>query len=108
MGNTGIEISSLCLGTMTFGSGADEKTSVAIFRRCREAGINFFDCADVYAGGGSEEILGELIQDCREEIVLITKFYGGAGDDINARGANRYHIRQAIEDSLHCLQTTAI
>jgi aryl-alcohol dehydrogenase-like predicted oxidoreductase len=105
LGNTGIKVSSLCMGTMTFGSEADEKTSAEIFSRCREAGINFFDCANVYAGGRSEEILGELIADCRDEIVLTSKFYGGVGEDINARGASRYHIRQAIEASLRRLKT---
>ena len=108
LGNTGVKVSSLCFGTMTFGSGADQKTSRAIFHRCLDAGINFFDCANVYAGGHSEEILGDLIADYRDEIVLTTKFYGGVGEDINARGASRYHIRQAVEDSLHRLNTDRI
>jgi aryl-alcohol dehydrogenase-like predicted oxidoreductase len=93
---------------MTFGWGADLKTSAAIFHRCQEAGINFFDCANVYAGGRSEEILGALIADCRDEIVLTTKFYGGMGEGINARGASRYHIRQAVEASLRRLSTDHI
>jgi aryl-alcohol dehydrogenase-like predicted oxidoreductase len=108
LGNTGVKVSPLCLGTMTFGWGADQKTSSAIFHRCLEAGINFFDCANVYAGGRSEEILGALIADCRDEIVLTTKFYGGMGEDINARGASRYHIRQAVEASLRRLSTNRI
>jgi aryl-alcohol dehydrogenase-like predicted oxidoreductase len=108
LGNTGVKVSPLCFGTMTFGWGADQKTSQAIFQRCRDAGINFFDCANVYAGGRSEEILGDLIADCRDEIVLTTKFYGGVGEDINARGASRYHIRQAVEDSLRRLNTDRI
>ncbi len=108
LGNTGVKVSSLCFGTMTFGWGADQKTSSAIFHRCLEAGINFFDCANVYAGGRSEEILGALIADCRDEIVLTTKFYGGAGEDINARGASRYHMRQAVEASLRRLNTDRI
>jgi aryl-alcohol dehydrogenase-like predicted oxidoreductase len=108
LGNTGVNVSPLCFGTMTFGWGADQETSQAIFQRCRDAGINFFDCANVYAGGRSEEILGELIADCRDEIVLTTKFYGGVGEDINARGASRYHIRQAVEDSLRRLNTDRI
>ena len=108
LGNTGVKVSSLCLGTMTFGNGAGQKTSAAIFHRCREAGINFFDCANVYAGGHSEEILGSLIADCRDEIVLTTKFYGVTGEDVNARGASRYHIRQAVEASLRRLNTDRI
>jgi aryl-alcohol dehydrogenase-like predicted oxidoreductase len=108
LGDTGVKVSSLCLGTMTFGNGADQKTSAAIFHRCLEVGINFFDCADVYAGGQSEEILGALIADCRDEIVLTTKFYGVTGEDVNARGASRYHIRQAVEASLRRLNTDCI
>ena len=108
LGNTGVKVSSLCLGTMTFGWQADRPTSAAIFQRCREVGINFFDCANVYAGGRSEEILGELIAHCRDEIVLTTKFYGGTGEDVNARGASRYHMRQAVEASLRRLNTDRI
>ena len=108
LGNTGVRVSPLCFGTMTFGWGADQKTSSAIFHRCLEAGINFFDCANVYAGGRSEEILGALIADCRDEIVLTTKFFGGVGEDINARGASRYHMRQAVETSLRRLNTDRI
>jgi len=61
LGNTGVKVSSLCMGTMTFGQAADQKTSPAIFHRCQKVGINFFDCANGYASGRSEEILGSLI-----------------------------------------------
>ena len=105
LGNTGINVSQLCMGTMTFGREADEQTSAEIFKRCRDVGINFFDCANVYAGGKSEEILGKLIHEDRNEIVLTSKFYFKAGEDINAQGASRFHIRQAIEASLKRLQT---
>jgi aryl-alcohol dehydrogenase-like predicted oxidoreductase len=108
LGSTGVKVSSLCFGTMTFGWGADQDTSAKIFHRCREAGINFFDCANVYAGGRSEEILGALISDCRDEIVLTTKFYGSTGEDINARGASRYHLNQAVEASLRRLNSDRI
>ncbi len=108
LGNTGVKVSSLCFGTMTFGGQADQKTSAAMFHRCLDVGINFFDCANVYAGGSSEKILGSLIADCRDEIVLTTKFYDKAGEDINARGASRYHIRQAVEASLRQLNTDRI
>ncbi len=108
LGNTGVNVSSLCFGTMTFGWQADQKTSAALFHRCRDAGINFFDCANVYAGGRSEEILGSLIADCRDEVVLTTKFFGSVGEDVNARGASRYHIRQAVEASLRRLNTDRI
>jgi aryl-alcohol dehydrogenase-like predicted oxidoreductase len=108
LGNTGVKVSSLCLGTMTFGQVADQKTSAAIFHRCQEAGINFFDCANGYASGRSEEILGALIADCRDEVVITSKFWFPTGEDVNARGASRYHIRQAIEASLRRLNTDRI
>ena len=70
LGRTGVKVSSLCFGTMSFGDIADEAESGCMFSRCRELGVNFFDCANVYAGGRSEEILGDLIAGCRDEIVL--------------------------------------
>jgi len=90
---------------MSFGDVADEETSAAMFHRCREAGINVFDCADVYAGGRSEEILGKLIADCRDEIVLTSKVHFPTGDDVNARGLSRRHIMLAVETSLRRLGT---
>ena len=62
LGRTGVKVSQLCFGTMTFGNEADESVSAAIYKRCRDAGINFFDCANTYVGGRSEEILGKLIK----------------------------------------------
>src|SRR5262245_22274311 len=105
LGNTGIKVSALCFGVMSFGGDADEPTSAAMFERCREAGINFFDCANVYAGGRSEEILGRLIRPCRDEVIVTSKVYGTTGPDINARGASRRHIRAAVEASLRRLNT---
>ncbi len=108
LGDTGVKVSPLCMGTMTFGNPADPDTSAALFRRCREAGINVFDCADVYANGRSEEILGDLVADCRDEVVLTTKAYFPTGDDPNARGASRYHLVRAVENSLRRLGTDRI
>jgi aryl-alcohol dehydrogenase-like predicted oxidoreductase len=108
LGNTGVQVSSLCFGTMSFGGDADESTSGAMFHRCREAGINFFDCANVYQGGRSEEILGQLISSCRDEVVITSKAYFKTGDDINAQGASRRHLRLAVEDSLRRLNTEYI
>jgi aryl-alcohol dehydrogenase-like predicted oxidoreductase len=79
-----------------------------MFERCREAGINFFDCANVYAGGRSEEILGRLIRPCRDEVIVTSKVYGATGPDVNARGASRRHIRAAVEASLRRLNTDYI
>jgi aryl-alcohol dehydrogenase-like predicted oxidoreductase len=108
LGNTGVKVSSLCFGVMSFGGDADEPTSAAMFERCRAAGINFFDCANVYAGGRSEEILGRLIAQCRDELVITSKVYGSTGPDINARGGSRRHLRAAIEASLRRLNTDYI
>lgn len=108
LGATGVKVSTLCFGTMSFGGDADAATAAAMFHRCREAGINFFDCADVYAGGRSEEILGKLVAACRADVVLGTKFAGATGPDHNARGASRRHIRTAVEASLRRLGTDYI
>lgn len=108
LGNTGIKVSRLSLGTMTFGGDADEKTSRGMFRLCRDKGINFFDCANVYQAGRAEEILGDLIQDCREDVLIASKVYFPAGKDVNARGASRFHIMNAVEASLKRLKTDRI
>ncbi|HEY2922736.1 MAG TPA: aldo/keto reductase, partial [Candidatus Binatia bacterium] len=108
LGNTGINVSALCFGVMSFGGDADEQTSAAMFHRCRDVGINFFDCADVYAQGRSEEILGRLIAPCRDEVIITSKVFGATGPDINARGASRRHIRSAVEASLKRLNTDYI
>ena len=108
LGRTGVKVSPLCFGTMSFGDIADAAESARMFNRCREVGINFFDCANVYAGGRSEEILGDLIADCRDDIVLTTKVVSGAGPDINQGGASRRHIQIAVEDSLRRLKTDRI
>ena len=108
LGKTGVRVSPLCLGTMTFGKEADEAASGEIFRTCREAGINFFDCADMYQAGRAEEILGRLVKDCRDEVVLTTKGFFPTGPGPNAQGASRLHLREAVEASLRRLQTDRI
>jgi aryl-alcohol dehydrogenase-like predicted oxidoreductase len=108
VGKTGIQVSNLCFGTMSFGGNADEETSKAMFKRCREAGINFFDTANVYSGGRAEEILGSCLADCRDEMVLATKVYYPMGTDINAKGLSRRHIMLEVENSLRRLKTDRI
>ncbi len=108
LGRTGVKVSELCFGTMSFGGDADEKTSAAMYFRCREKGVNFFDCADLYGQGRSEEILGGLIKSHRPEVVITSKVYFASGPDVNASGSNRKHIRQAVETSLRRLQTDYI
>ena len=108
LGKTGVKVSSLCFGTMSFGGDADEAESGAMFRACREAGVNFFDCANLYGGGRSEEILGRLIKDCREEMVITSKAYFATSKDVNAMGASRRHLLYAVEASLRRLATDRI
>lgn len=105
LGRTGIQVSRLCLGTMSFGGAADEETSAAMFRRCRELGVNFFDTANVYNGGRSEEILGRLIESCRDEVVLTSKVCLPVGTGANDRGLSRRHILLEVEKSLKRLNT---
>ncbi len=105
LGGTGVKVSRLALGCMSFGGDADERTSAALFARAREAGVNLFDTADVYSAGRSEEILGRLIGGCRDEVVLASKAYFPMGADANARGSSRYHLVRAVEASLRRLAT---
>jgi len=108
LGKTGLKVSPLCFGTMSFAGDADEKTSGDMFHYCRDQGINFFDCANVYQAGRAEEVLGSLIQNCRKEVVITSKAYFPTGKDINAAGASRKHILDAVEDSLRRLNTDYI
>jgi aryl-alcohol dehydrogenase-like predicted oxidoreductase len=108
LGNTGVQVSQLCFGTMSFGGDADEAAAAKMFRACREAGINYFDTADQYNKGRSEEILGELIGGERDELVIATKCYNPVGRDINARGGSRRHIVRAAEASLKRLRTDRV
>ena len=108
LGRTGISVSELCFGTMSFGGDADEATSAAMYKAVRDAGVNFFDCANEYNKGRSEEILGRLAKDHRDDLVLTTKCFNATGPDVNARGANRRHVVKAVEASLRRLQTDRI
>ncbi len=112
MGKTGLLVARVCLGTMTFGAkdwGCDEKTSRVIIHRYLEAGGNFIDTADIYAGGVSEEIIGEALKERkRDEIVLATKCFFRTGKSPNAKGLSRKHILEACEASLRRLKTDYI
>ena len=108
LSNTGVKVSRLGFGTMTFGTDADEATSKKLFNRCRDAGINFFDCSDVYGKGKAEEILGRLISDCRNDLIITTKVFFQTRDDMNAVGASRRHIMESVESSLRQLGTDRI
>lgn len=103
LGQTGVQVSQLCFGTMSFGDDADEETAARMYGAARDAGINFFDTADTYNAGESERILGRLVRGHREELVIATKCYNPQGDDVNARGASRRHVTRAVEASLERL-----
>jgi aryl-alcohol dehydrogenase (NADP+) len=113
LGRTGLKVSRICLGTMTYGSPdwrdwvLEEKASRPFFKRALEAGINFFDTADMYSVGVSEEIVGRALKDfagSREAIVVATKVYGAMGPSPNQAGLSRKHILHAIDNSLRRLQ----
>ena len=113
LGRSGLRVSELCLGTMTFGDawgwGADKDASRAQYEAYREAGGNFIDTANFYTGGQSESILGELMQGHREQVVLATKFtlFQRQGDP-NSAGNGRKSMMDAVHDSLKRLKTDYI
>lgn len=111
LGRTGLSVSRLCLGTMTFGLQSDEPTSVAILDRAANAGVTFIDTANVYPIGGSletvgrtEEIVGRWLRGRRERFIVATKCFGRMGPDRWNQGNSRKHILDAIEGSLRRLQ----
>jgi aryl-alcohol dehydrogenase-like predicted oxidoreductase len=113
LGTSGLRVSRLCLGCMTYGSSRwrpwvlDEEASLPFYRRAWEAGINFFDTADMYSAGASEEVLGRALRTLsipREQVVIATKVFYKTGPTDNERGLSRKHIRHAIDTSLRRLQ----
>ncbi len=108
LGKTGVKVSRVALGTMSFGGDADEATAGAIWRAARDAGVNLIDCADVYNDGRSEEITGRLMKGERDQLVLATKAYFPTGKSFNDRGSSRYHLVRAVEASLRRLATDRI
>ncbi len=108
LGRTGVQVSELCFGTMSFGGDADEATSASMYKACRDAGINFFDSADQYSKGKSEEILGRLMKGHRDDLVITTKCFNPISEDVNARGTSRRHVIRAVEASLKRLQTDRV
>ena len=111
LGRSGLKVTRICLGMMTYGSSQwrkwvlDEEQARPFVQRALEMGINFFDTADIYSNGRSEEILGRAIRDFsrREEVVIATKVFMPMGEGPNQRGLSRVHILQAIDDSLRRL-----
>lgn len=115
LGHTGLKVSEVCLGTMTFGHQCDERTSFAIMDRAAEAGVYFFDTADAYpvpptpeTAGRTEEIIGAWLEGRRHKFVLATKCRLRVGHGPNDEGLSRRHILRAVEDSLRRLRTDHI
>jgi 1-deoxyxylulose-5-phosphate synthase len=114
LGAAGLKVSRICLGTMTYGSSRwrpwvlDEDASRPLIKQALEAGINFFDTADMYSSGASEEVLGRALKDFgpgREKVIIATKVFYPMGDGPNDRGLSRKHIMAAIDASLRRLGT---
>jgi aryl-alcohol dehydrogenase-like predicted oxidoreductase len=113
LGNTGLKVSRICLGTMTYGTSKwrdwvlDEDESRPFFQRALDHGINFFDTADMYSLGVSEEVTGRALRDFtrREDVVIATKVFWPIKDGPNHRGLSRVHIIRSIDDSLRRLGT---
>src|SRR5512142_376869 len=108
LGKTGVKVSRVALGAMSFGGDSDDAAAARIWHAARDAGVNFIDTADVYNEGRSEEIVGRLMRGERDEIVLATKAYFPTGKGPNARGTSRYHLVRAVEASLRRLATDRI
>lgn len=113
LGNSGLKVSRLCLGMMTYGSSSwhkwvlDEEQALPFVKRALQAGINFFDTADVYSFGASEEVLGNTLRTCgvkRENVVIATKVFNAMSEDVNDRGLSRKHILDSIDRSLRRLK----
>jgi aryl-alcohol dehydrogenase-like predicted oxidoreductase len=105
LGKSGIRVTSLCLGTMTFGNESDEDTSRQLVETYLDAGGNFIDTADVYTRGVSEEFLGRALKGRRDHVVLATKGRMQMSDDPNDQGASRRHLTKAVDASLRRLGT---
>ena len=112
LGNTGLQVSVLCLGTMTFGSQCDQNTSFGILNKAADAGINFIDTADVYpippdesTWGATEAIIGDWLKHKRHEFIVASKCRQKVGKNINDEGLSRRHIFHAVESSLRRLKT---
>ena len=109
LGKAGVQVSRICLGCMSFGNASEWMIEIdrarPIVKRALDLGVNFFDTANVYSKGRSEEIMGELLRDRRDEVIIATKVYGEMGDKPNQSGLSRLHVMKQIDGSLKRLQT---
>ncbi|MFZ0215606.1 MAG: aldo/keto reductase, partial [Candidatus Dormiibacterota bacterium] len=113
LGGSGLQVSALTMGTMTFGGAGRHRAmgqvqveeATAMVDACLEAGINFFDTADVYSEGRSEEVLGKALGKRRQDVLVATKVQSPMGEGPNARGQSRHHLIEGCEASLRRLGT---
>ncbi|MHB1908498.1 MAG: aldo/keto reductase [Nitrososphaerales archaeon] len=112
LGSTGLKVSKICLGTMSFGNSAEWMVEIdkakPIVQRALDLGINFFDTANVYSLGRSEEIVGELLKEVRDDVVIATKVRAKIGEGVNDYGLSRFHIMREADRSLKRLKTDRI
>jgi aryl-alcohol dehydrogenase (NADP+) len=97
LGNAGVKVSRLCLGTMMFGGATNERDSIEIIHRAMDDGINFIDAANVYNDGEAESILGKAVSGRRDRVVIATKVFGARGDGPNDQGNGRIHIFNEVK-----------
>ncbi|MGC8949023.1 MAG: aldo/keto reductase [Thermoprotei archaeon] len=112
LGKSGLKVSRICLGAMSFGNTApwmiEKEDAIKVINKAWDLGINFFDTANVYSRGRSEEILGEALKGRRDDAIIATKVYGKMGNGPNDSGLSRKHIMRQIDNSLKRLQTNYI
>ncbi len=112
LGPTGLQVSRICLGTMSFGNSEEWMIEIdkvkPIVKRALDLGVNFFDTANVYSNGRSEEIVGELLKDRRDDVVIATKVRLKVGEGPNTEGLSRYHVMEQVKKSLKRLRTDRI
>src|ERR1700704_1131344 len=108
LGRAGLKVSEICLGTMTFGNGADQAEAARMVSTAYDAGVNLFDTANSYVGGVSAPMLGEALKGKRQDAGIASKFFNPMGGRPNDSGMSRLHIKQQIEASLKRLQTDYI
>src|SRR5256712_13952430 len=112
VGSTGLQVSRICLGTMSFGNSEEWMVEIdkarPIVKRAVDLGVNFFDTANLYSNGRSEEIVGELLKSQRDNVDIATKVRLKDGEGPNKEGLSRYHIMQQVREALKRLQTDRI
>lgn len=108
LGKTGLQVSNISFGTMTFAAEANKKESIEMFNIAKDSGINLFDCANKYSNGEAEKILGEAMKDCRDDIIITTKAASRTANGVNDVGTSRKHLMLELEKSLKRLNTDYI